>query len=438
MTNTFTFKWNTGKIEIAACAVLKMNATQLKSMVKTATENAEEVKEQIREYIHGEIQKLNPKNEYDKKTIEQYNKLIAAACGERRQSRAEKAIARIIKNTNREQFAGVFEDCGKYCVLDGYRIIRYAAPLNGFPAAKESFDTAKAIGTVSNYTVKLALPAVKDLKADMKLAKIGCIDVGHVHVSGRGRSIKLLYDFGYGLPVVDAAYLADMLEALPECEAYATETMQICGRNIPIYFVAGDNDGLLCPVRKHQEWEPAPIVEKADEWENIDPAEVRETLEASRESGSAFVERVMADAEAIAEDEQIEDKRRAETIERVQAVYNAIYYGYTGERDKDAEARLAGFKYSSGFFTEERIKQLLLFPVSVSNEVLLALPAHVEPVQEAENVWIVHVLDYACLTSTHWSPRRSTQLPHIRAEEDSTSQFSTDVAFCKIAAIDSS
>lgn len=28
MTNTITFKWNTGNIEIAACAVLDMTATQ--------------------------------------------------------------------------------------------------------------------------------------------------------------------------------------------------------------------------------------------------------------------------------------------------------------------------------------------------------------------------------------------------------------------------
>ena len=260
MTNTITFKWNTGNIEIAACAVLDMTATQLKTLVKTATANAEEVKNQIAEYIQSEIDKLNPKSEYDKKMIAQYNKLISAACGERKQTAQEKAIARILKNVpnTRESFMGFIEDAGKHCVLDGFRLVRFSAPFDGFPTVNTTFDTNRAIGDKSRYNIKLALPTVKDLKADMKIAKLSGMDVNRIHVIRKGKLIDFGYDFGYGLPMVNAKWLIDMIEALPGAAAYAVDSIN----PNPVYFTDGDNDGILLPIRKMKEYESAPAVEE--------------------------------------------------------------------------------------------------------------------------------------------------------------------------------
>lgn len=258
MTNTITFRWNTGKIELAACAVLDMTAAQLSKLVKTATANAEEVKQQISDYISAEIENLNPKSEYDKKMIAQYNKLLSAAVGERKQTAQEKAISRIIKNCSRAQFTGVFENAGKYCILDGYRMVRYSAPIENFPKAPDSLDTERAIGDKSRYNIRLNLPTVKQLKADIKLAKMGNMDVGRIHVEGDGRSMIFRYDFGYGLPLVDAMYLIDMLDALPNAAAYAID------KSSGIYFTDGENDGLLLPFHKTQEYEnPAPVSKAA-------------------------------------------------------------------------------------------------------------------------------------------------------------------------------
>lgn len=261
MANTITFKWNTGNIEIAACAVLDMTATQLKALVKTATANAEEVKNQIAEYIQSEIDKLNPKSEYDKKMIAQYNKLISAACGERRQTAQEKAISRIMKNCSAamaDKYMGVIHDADMYCVLDGFRLVRYTAPLENFPTAAQTFDTNKAIGDKSRYNIKLALPTVKDLKADMKIAKLSGMDVNRIHVIRRGKLIDFGYDFGYGLPMVNAKWLIDMIEALPGAAAYAVDSIN----PNPVYFTDGDNDGILLPIRKMKEYESAPAVEE--------------------------------------------------------------------------------------------------------------------------------------------------------------------------------
>lgn len=97
MTNTITFRWNTGKIELAACAVLDMTAAYLARLVKTATVNADEVKAELSAYIQSEIDKLNPKRDYDKRTIEQYKKLLSVVA-EKKQSKREKAVIRIAKN----------------------------------------------------------------------------------------------------------------------------------------------------------------------------------------------------------------------------------------------------------------------------------------------------------------------------------------------------
>ena len=261
MANTITFKWNTGNIEIAACAVLDMTATQLKALVKTATANAEEVKNQIADYIQSEIDKLNPKSEYDKKMIAQYNKLISAACGERRQTAQEKAISRIMKNCSAamaDKYMGVIHDAGMYCVLDGFRLVRYTTPIENMPTAAQTFDTNRAIGDKSRYTVKLALPTVKDLKADMKIANLSGMDVNRIHIIRKGKHIDFGYDFGYGLPMVNAKWLIDMIEALPGAAAYAVDSIN----PNPVYFTDGENDGILLPIRKMKEYESAPVEEK--------------------------------------------------------------------------------------------------------------------------------------------------------------------------------
>ena len=98
---------------------------------------------------------------------------------------------------------------------------------------------------------------MKELKADIKLAKMGKMAVGHVHEGGGVNGI--MYDFGYGLPAVDAKYLVDMLEALPDCKAFCKP-----GKNpAPVYFVSGEDDGILLPIKKHQEWEAAPVEQAA-------------------------------------------------------------------------------------------------------------------------------------------------------------------------------
>lgn len=292
MTNTITFKWNTGNIEIAACAVLDMTAAYLARLVKTATANADEVKTELSAFIQGEIDKLNPKRDYDKRTIEQYKKLLSVVA-EKKQSKREKAVIRIAKNCSSAmagKYYGVIHDDEKYCVLDGYRMVRYAAPIDGLEDAPCTFDTVKAIGNKSAYSAALALPTVQEIKADMKIAKLAGTDINHIRIIKTGKRLDGCYDFGYGLPMVNAKYLIDMIEALPEAIAYYNPEHALCN---PIYFDGGEDDGILLPVRKMQEY-AAPVEEKPIE-KPVEAAapvqsEAEKELEAERERRRCMAE----------------------------------------------------------------------------------------------------------------------------------------------------
>ena len=260
MTNTITFRWNTGNIEIAACAVLDMSAAYLARLVKTATANADEVKTELSAFIQGEIDKLNPKRDYDKRTIEQYKKLLSVVA-EKKLDKREKAAVRIVKNCSPAmscKYMGIIHDDNKYCILDGYRLVRFSAPVDGIEDAPGTFDTVKAIGDKSKYSAALPLPTVKEIKDDMKLAKLAGTDINHIRITRTGKRIDCNYDFGYGLPMVNAKYLIDMIEALPEAIAYYNPEHALCN---PIYFDGGEDDGILLPVRKMQEY-AAPVEEK--------------------------------------------------------------------------------------------------------------------------------------------------------------------------------
>ena len=249
MENIITFRWETGKIEMALDTVSSLPASNLKNLVKAAEVNRAEVIETISEHLQSLISKLNPDRDYDKREIEKYEKLLSAIGAKRKQTNQEKAISRIIKNCEREQFTGAMYENGKQFFLDGYRLIRLSAPLD-FKQASGKFEAEKAIGDIAQYNKALVLPDLKGLKKAIALAKHG-IESGHIHIKRTGRHKDYLYDFGYGLPLVNALYLVDMLEALPECEAFCIDGK----KTAPIYFKAEADDGILLTIRKDTEYE---------------------------------------------------------------------------------------------------------------------------------------------------------------------------------------
>lgn len=350
---TITLKWYTGCMEIIDSAILNMRPAQLSQIVKTATENAEEAKAQIAAVINEEIGNWHKDTVSGKKRITELKKLLDVVGG-RKLSKAEKAIQRIIKNVDdcRPQYKGVFESAGKSCVTDGYRLVRYAAPLDCFDKVNPGFDVSRAIGDVSAYSMRLELPDVRELKADIKLAKMGKMDAGRVRYGGGMNGI--MYDFGYGLPAVDAKYLVDMLEALPECAAFCKPGKT----SAPVYFVSAEDDGILLPIRKHQEWEAAPIEQAAPVVEEAPIETPVESAPAPVESAPVEIESVETPAEDpapevehVAENQQDAPDMKLNQIES--ALENRQVYGYKRDGNTVTAHRWKVFHITGNLYSQE-------------------------------------------------------------------------------------
>ena len=251
------FKWKTGEIHIWLHSVLDMSAAELKKFVAAADVNREEIKAEIAAFLHTIVDGRNENDIKDKSLKRDLanGKKLLAVVEDRKLTKTEKTVLKIFKNdAPRDLCHAMFEDAGKYCACDGYRLLRFSEPLSSdIPVTFENLNTVKVIGDPAAYTVSLPLPSASDLRKDMKIAKSGHCAAGHVHGDGK------TYDFGYGLPLVNAAFLLDMLDALPDCKAYCQKDRL----NAPVYFVSGENDGLLLTIRKTHEYEPAPVEDPA-------------------------------------------------------------------------------------------------------------------------------------------------------------------------------
>ena len=125
---------------------------------------------------------------------------------------------------------------GRQCVCDGFRAFRLneALPLEERPAdAGDPLNLDKVVPDIRNGYAAVALPSAKEVKAFIALER-----------AAKGRKVSLVWDFGKGKPAVNAAYLLDLLNVLPD----ATEIY--CGGPFaPLYAKSARGDAVLLPVR---------------------------------------------------------------------------------------------------------------------------------------------------------------------------------------------
>ena len=141
------------------------------------------------------------------------------------------AVKRIIKNVPEynQRLKGVWVDnCGRQCVCDGYHAVRMKNHIDGFDTVEPPIDLDNAM-KADGEPIELPLPTPGELKA--------CI------AEQKGKDRKF-YDFGEGLPRVDATFLKDILDILPGAKAKSY------GINKLILFESDVGDGILLPVRK--------------------------------------------------------------------------------------------------------------------------------------------------------------------------------------------
>ncbi|MCE5343275.1 MAG: hypothetical protein LLF96_06780, partial [Eubacteriales bacterium] len=116
------------------------------------------------------------------------------------------------RNSNRATQGAWLDENGRQCTCDGFRAFRLkeALPLPVLAPDVKPLEISKIFEpALQESTVSLPLPSKDELKTFIALDR-----------ASNGRKKAPLYDFGDGLPAVNALYLLDLLNVLPDAKAY--------------------------------------------------------------------------------------------------------------------------------------------------------------------------------------------------------------------------
>ena len=152
------------------------------------------------------------------------------------------------RNGHRPSTQGAWIDAdGKQCLCDGMTGVRLNSPFKltvaPEPECGDRFDLDAVIRPSQKNSIALNRPAAAELRAKIKA------DRAEYKAQRRSKYETFIskYDFGGGLPLVNAEYLLDIIELFPDCEIYAHENPLS-----PIYFKSASGEAVLCPIRKSE------------------------------------------------------------------------------------------------------------------------------------------------------------------------------------------
>ena len=146
---------------------------------------------------------------------------------------AYSAIKRFIKGCadSRPDLKGVWYDAkDRQCMCDGYHAIRLAKPVDGFEAVP-GMDLEKWWVQDTDMDTELPMPTPGERKINKR------------KLTGS----RYGYDFGDGLPLVDASLLKNIMDCLPDAKAYVNSSR---GPLSTILFKSEKGDAMLLPIRK--------------------------------------------------------------------------------------------------------------------------------------------------------------------------------------------
>ena len=155
---------------------------------------------------------------------------------------ARKAAQHIFKTASRDDLRGAWEQDGKQILCNGFLAIALNSPINDLPTAEnQTFDALNCIEPASrNSGAYLPVPTAAELRSYIKQRG------AELKAAGMKENFSL-YDFGDGLPSVNARFLLDIVEILPGASFRASSHRPDIGG---IYFESADGFGTLLPVRK--------------------------------------------------------------------------------------------------------------------------------------------------------------------------------------------
>ena len=161
---------------------------------------------------------------------------------------AKRICKRTVERNSRRSARGAWIDKdGKQCLCDGMTGVRLNSAFDlteaPEPECGDRYDLGEVIRPSRGNSIALKCPAA-ELRAKIKT------DRAEYKAQRRSKYETFIpkYDFGAGLPLVNAEYLLDLLELFPDCEIYAHENPYS-----PIYFKSAAGEAVLCPIRRRSE-----------------------------------------------------------------------------------------------------------------------------------------------------------------------------------------
>lgn len=148
----------------------------------------------------------------------------------------------------RPHFAGAFlDEQGRQYITDSFTLLRLNTPSTALqwappPNDPHVYDTMPELLNSDGATVTLNLPTAAEVRA--KIAS----DKAKFKASSRPKyeNFSTCFNWGDSLPMVNAIYLLNILEALPGCTAACRPDELSC-----VYFHSPDGDALIMPIRKY-------------------------------------------------------------------------------------------------------------------------------------------------------------------------------------------
>ena len=167
--------------------------------------------------------------------------------GKSKQVTVIKSVLKTAKqNNNNTQWHSTYIIDNKQYVLCGYYGFIFNNPVDGVPVASDQEIESSYIKIFQNaknndYNIELALPDRSELSAYIKTIK-----AKRKTMSAYLRKAPIVFNFGENLPMVNAEYLLDVIDTLPNAKLMFYKDHF----NAPLYATGSDGESILLPMRK--------------------------------------------------------------------------------------------------------------------------------------------------------------------------------------------
>ena len=159
--------------------------------------------------------------------------LAGEQMGNEQAGKAAPALRRLAKNSPREEQRGVFlDEQGRQIACDGARAVRLNQPIKGIPEVLPFLNFENLVSSRKGNRIDINAPDGRTL----------CKEIHDQRIASKKDCP--LWNFGEGLPTVNALFLRDMLDILPDAKLCIYGSV-----NSGVWFESSAGDGILLPVR---------------------------------------------------------------------------------------------------------------------------------------------------------------------------------------------